>query len=753
MVATGSSRVVEVAAPGYFTRFVGRSSECGTINELMAASRPTSGPRLLTLMGPGGIGKTRLAAEITGSPVSTNAADGLGPDIFGWAEVGLLSDAGELPHAVATAVGLPHAGGADLVSSVARLLRHRRQVLVLDGCERLIRASATLAQTLLDRCPLLLVLATSRAALGSPLERVVRVGPLEIAGRRLFLDRATAAATIADSTPPIRALDTGAVDELCRKVGGSPLAIELLAGWVDSCDPRDLFEALPTSIRGPAGEEMVSPLAVLEMLCSRFDERERRVFRGLGAFVSDITLDAAVEVAEADLAALAMLTRRGVVDRVPRSEEATLYRLHPVVRQSARRLLSRDPAAARAVRDRHLRHQVRQAERAGAVEGGSRLIAGAAQAEYRVALAWGQASGAQDHVLRLLAALQRHGARWQPPTQFRETLEAAVAAPDGPSPRPTAALAGTLAAAGWAAAECGDHELACRRFAAAAAACERLRGFPDQAAGLRGLGRARRALGDVGGASQEFDESLRICRRVSDVGGAGWSLLHLAEIAAARGRPREAAELLLQAVEDFGRDGVTDGLCRAWIGLGRAHAEAGRFSAAVEAYGRALAQARRRPLAVEMGDLLVGLADVAIRLHEPSRAAPLIGAAQVWGDAVGLADDTSERWHEVAIRLWGDDYRIETAAAAGLDGTDAPEAAELAVHELTHVCRRRSVGVTAREVEVLRLVAEGLTTGAIASRLALSPRTVHAHLRSTYGKLGVGSRTTAVRAAERCGLL
>ena len=75
------------------------------------------------------------------------------------------------------------------------------------------------------------------------------------------------------------------------------------------------------------------------------------------------------------------------------------------------------------------------------------------------------------------------------------------------------------------------------------------------------------------------------------------------------------------------------------------------------------------------------------------------------------------------------------------------------MHELTHACRRRSAGVTAREVEVLRLVAEGLTTGAIASRLALSPRTVHAHLRSTYGKLGVGSRTTAVRAAERHGLL
>jgi ATP/maltotriose-dependent transcriptional regulator MalT len=174
---------------------------------------------------------------------------------------------------------------------------------------------------------------------------------------------------------------------------------------------------------------------------------------------------------------------------------------------------------------------------------------------------------------------------------------------------------------------------------------------------------------------------------------------------------------------------------------------------AVEAYGRALAQTPRRPLAVEVGDLLVGLADVAVRLRESRHAGSLIGAAQAWGDAVGQTDDSAERRHRVAVALWGGDARASTDAVAGLDCPDVLRSAELAVHELTQVCRRRSAGVTAREVEVLRLVAEGLSNGAIASRLALSPRTVHAHLRSTYDKLGVGSRTTAVRAAETNGLL
>ena len=744
---------VRVTAPGYFTRFVGRSSERGAIDELVAADRPSSASRLLTLVGPGGIGKTRLASEIAGSLDSTNAVDALGADVCGWVDVGVLSGAGELPPAVATALGLPYAGGADLVSAVARILRPRRQVLVLDGCERLIRASATLAETLLDLCPHLLVLATSRVALGSPLERVVRVRPLGIDGRRLFLDRATAAATYADMSPTTRSLDPEVVDALCQVVAGSPLALELLAGSVDRSDPRDLLEGLATSIRGPGGEERASPLAVLEMLSSLLDERERQVLRGLGAFVSDITLDAALEVAEADLASLAVLTRRGVIDRVPDPEGATRYRLHPIVRQSAQRMLSRHPAAVRAVRDRHLQHQVGHAERAGVEERGSRPIAGATQAEYRVAVAWGQASGAEHAVLRLLAALYRRGARWLPTEQFREILETAVAAPDGPTIRPTRAGAGTLEAAGSAAAECGDHEVALLRFAASANAYEGLGAFPEQAACLRGVGRSYLALGQASSAAHRFDESLNICRRVPDVAGVGWSLLHLADVAAARERPAEVAELLQQAVEDFGRADVADGLCRAWIGIGRGHAVAGRFADAVEAYGCALAQARRRSLAVEMSDLLVALAEVAIRLREPRHATPLLGAAQAWAEAVGQSDDTAVRRHDIAIRLWGDDAHARTDEAAGPAFVDGLEAAELAVHELTLACRRRSAGVTAREVEVLRLVAEGLTTGAIASRLALSPRTVHAHLRSTYGKLGVGSRTTAVRAAERHGLL
>ncbi|HYI52921.1 MAG TPA: LuxR C-terminal-related transcriptional regulator [Microlunatus sp.] len=741
---------VGVAAPGYFTRFVGRSSERVAINELLAAPRPSSAPRLLTLVGPGGMGKTRLAAEITASSASTSPAGPLATDVCGWADLGPLSDAGELPHAVATAVGLPHAVGADLVSSVARFLRPGRRLLVLDGCERLARSSARLAETLLDRCPELAVLATSRVDLGSPQGRVISVPPLGIDGRRLFLDRARATSTGADPSPTIRPFDALAVDALCRAVGGSPLAIELLAGWSDRCHPLDLLDALATYSGGPGAAEPMSPLAVLEILCARLDEPERRVLRGFGAFAADITLEAAIEVAGADLASLAVLTRRSIIDRVP--SEATCYRLHPVVRQQARRLLRREPTAMPEVRARHLRHQIAHAERAG-VEDGPAPIAGATQSEYRVALAWGQVSGDEEAVLRLLAALHRRGALWQPTTEFGRVLETVVAAPDGPLMRPTAAGAGALEAAGWAAAECGDHILARRRFAAAAAAYERLQAFPEQAAGLRGVGRAHLALGDPSGAAQPLDESLCICRRVSDLGGAGWSHLHLADAAAARGRPREAARLLQRAVDDFGRAGVAEGLCRAWVGLGRGHAEAGRLVDAVEAYGRALAQTPRRPLAVEVGDLLVGLADVAVRLRESRHAGSLIGAAQAWGDAVGQTDDSAERRHRVAVALWGGDARASTDAVAGLDCPDVLRSAELAVHELTQVCRRRSAGVTAREVEVLRLVAEGLSNGAIASRLALSPRTVHAHLRSTYDKLGVGSRTTAVRAAETNGLL
>ena len=160
-----------------------------------------------------------------------------------------------------------------------------------------------------------------------------------------------------------------------------------------------------------------------------------------------------------------------------------------------------------------------------------------------------------------------------------------------------------------------------------------------------------------------------------------------------------------------------------------------------------------------MGDQLTGLAIIAAELHRPVDAATLLGTAQAWVDTFGrssLRGARGARVHwEDKVRTQIGDERFEAAVAAGvgLDAAHARTRAEIAAQEEAGICRRRPWGITDREIEVLRLVAEGLTNADVAERLQLSPRTVHAHLRSAYGKLGVSARTAAVLQAANSGLI
>ena len=123
-----TSGVRALSPPGYFTRFIGRVGECGLLRELVAGVAATQSRRLLTLVGRGGDGKTRLASELARALVAETRSSSSALDRVVWAEVGPLSDASQLPHAVAAAVGLPHAGGADLIRALTRFLASRRQL-------------------------------------------------------------------------------------------------------------------------------------------------------------------------------------------------------------------------------------------------------------------------------------------------------------------------------------------------------------------------------------------------------------------------------------------------------------------------------------------------------------------------------------------------------------------------------------------------------------------------------------------------
>jgi predicted ATPase/DNA-binding CsgD family transcriptional regulator len=275
--------------PASRTTFVGRSRERDLVIGLLADTR------LVTLLGPGGIGKTRLAAVV---------AEAVGPSFpLGGAFVDLVPVRdGFVERAVAATIGVTERPGQTLADSIAQRLGRGRSLLVLDNCEHLIDAAAEFVERLLSTCPDVTVLVTSRERTGVPGERTVPVEPLPLMSRaalasdaeRLFLDRATAA-------DPGFTADQAVLAELCHRLDGLPLAIELAAARSASLGADGLLAALDDGLRvlavgrGPV-ERHRSLRAVLDWSHDLLAADERELFRRLSVFVSGFDLTAVAAV-------------------------------------------------------------------------------------------------------------------------------------------------------------------------------------------------------------------------------------------------------------------------------------------------------------------------------------------------------------------------------------------------------------------------------------------------------------------------
>ncbi|MGP3990761.1 AfsR/SARP family transcriptional regulator [Streptomyces sp. 3N207] len=286
------------------TSFVGREADIAAIGADLAASR------LVTLIGPGGSGKTRLAEQVAATSAAADPAPY--PDGTWLVELAPLDHPAAVPGAVLSALGrrvtsLSTAategtrslgGEADPTALLVEHLEQRGLLLVLDNCEHVVHAAATLAETLLAHCPGLTVLATSRERLGIPGETVRPVEPLPPApAHRLFADRAAAA------RPGFRTSeDPEAVAEICRRLDGLPLAIELAAARLRSLTPRQIADRLDDRFRLlTSGSRTVLPRqqtlrAVVDWSWDLLDERERTVVRRLSVFAGGCTLSAAEHV-------------------------------------------------------------------------------------------------------------------------------------------------------------------------------------------------------------------------------------------------------------------------------------------------------------------------------------------------------------------------------------------------------------------------------------------------------------------------
>lgn len=328
---------------------LGRAAELKSVRELLA------GTRLVTLTGVGGVGKTRLALE-----AAAQSAGGF-PDGVWLCELAAIDAPDALPQAIASVLGVKQQPDRRLVDLIAESLADRQLLLVLDNCEHLVEAVAELLTQMLPRCARLSVLATSREGLAVNSERLFPVTPLTVGGGEaspavgLFAERARAVSPGFDL-----ARDVDAVVDICRRLDGIPLAIELAAARVRALSPRQIRDRLDERFRLLGGGRALGRHQTLAQTVQwsydLLNEAERAVLERASVFAGGFDLEGAEAVctgdgvSEADVLDLVdSLVRKSLLTAEP-GEHAMRYGMLETIRQFA---LEKGGAALEASRDRH----------------------------------------------------------------------------------------------------------------------------------------------------------------------------------------------------------------------------------------------------------------------------------------------------------------------------------------------------------------------------------------------------------------
>ena len=564
--------------PLQVTSFVGREAQITEVEKLLTKTR------LLTLTGSGGTGKTRLSLQV-GAELLEEYSDG----VF-LVELAPVRDPDLVPQAVASALGVREEVGHNLMQTLGKYLASKKLLLLVDNCEHLLSAAALLVDTLLRSCAGLRILASSREGLGIAGEQIYRVPSLSLPNPRetaspetlgqceavrLFVERALAVSP----TFAITAQNASALAQLCARLDGIPLAIELAAARMKALSVEKLLERLDDRFRLlTGGSRTALPRqqtlrALIDWSYDLLGESERALLQRLSIFAGGWTLEGAESVCADDVVeeweVLDLLT--GLVDKslVAYEEEDERYRLLETVRQYARdRLLERGEAAIVAVRERHIDFCVQLAEAADAELKGpqSVLWLGRLEQEHdnmRAALAWCQGNAqAGDSGLRLGAALDqfwRLRGYW---SEGREHLSTLLA--DAGSQVSQSARAQALMITGKMASLQGDYASARALYEESLAMRRELGDKQGMANSLRSLGIVASNQGDFASARPLYEESLAVSRDLGDKRGLAQSLHDLGKMASLQGDYANARALLEESLaiqKELGnKQGVADSL-------------------------------------------------------------------------------------------------------------------------------------------------------------------------------------------------
>jgi predicted ATPase/class 3 adenylate cyclase len=379
------------------TSLIGRQRQIAEILDLAVRSP------LVTLTGPGGVGKTRLAVEVGRMSLD------LFPDGAWLVELAPIADQGVVIAAVAASLSVQVQPGLTLVASIVDWLRGRRLLLILDNCEHVLSPVAELTSAVVTGCETVTVVATSREPLGLAEERVVSVASLALVDAvELFRERATAF----DDSLVFSAQDVAVIGAICERLDGIPLAIELAAARVRSLTITDLAARLDDRFRllrgsGRAGLERHQTLrAAVGWSYQLLVEAERVLFDRVSVFAGGFDLNAAESICADELVdvdeildLLSSLVDKSMVI-ADRGGQSTRYRQLETLRQYGEERLADRGDMAR-VRDRHLNHYAAITREARALEMGPRQLDGEAAFDdewdnLRAAVAWGTVSGGHD---------------------------------------------------------------------------------------------------------------------------------------------------------------------------------------------------------------------------------------------------------------------------------------------------------------------------------------------------------------------
>jgi predicted ATPase/DNA-binding CsgD family transcriptional regulator len=766
--------------PRPLTGFVGRGRELAAVLGLLRG-----GARLVTLTGPGGVGKTRLALQ-----VAQAAAVGYDDDPV-FVDLAPLRDPARVLPAVARAVGVPEAGDRPVGERLAAALAGWTILLVLDNVEQVATAAPAVADLLAD-CPGLAVLATGRGPLRVGGEQEFPVPPLALpdpgrlppltelaAGEAvaLFVDRAAAVRPGFALT----AENAAAVAAICRALDGLPLAIELAAARTKVLSPQALLARLEhrlALLTGGARDAPARQRTLRDAIAwshGLLTAEERALFRRLAVFVDGFTLEAAEAVAGGAgggdvLDGVSSLVDKGLLHPAGHPDQEPRFAMLETIRAYALEQLAESGEEAVA-RDAHLGHFLALAERAEPELTGPDQIAWLDRLEVEhhnlgAALAWASEGERLERGLRLAGALLRY---WEHHSHYAEGgrwLERALARAEVVA-APVRAKA--LHAAGVVAFWQGDRA---RAEAALGEALDLFRAAGDDygaAFALNRLGTLALQAGDHDRAAALFAEAGPLIRAVSDEDGIAALDGQLGYAALLRGDHDRAVAHLQEALARYRRLGSALGAGRVLIHLGRGLTERGEAARALPLLREALAYDRAAGNRWYLAEALEALAAAAVGLGEAERAARLSGAAGALRDVLGApvpppdralveagAAAARERLGEAGFAAALETGRAltpeeaaaeaEAIGASGAPPGSSPAApAALAAHPDPAV-------LTPREIEVLRLVAAGRSNAEIAAALFISPRTADTHVGRILGKLGVGSRAAAASYAVRHGL-